>query len=142
MNFYHLFFCCRKLGTGRSAYFRQIEEDAENHAAAILELKDAIGSFESRDMAELVRFHQHVEQQLVCLTDETQVPIVLSQNCFVLGEPFDMLASCAAGVGEVRGLPFQEAGIAEDGGRALLQAGWHRVEAQGLEAGCPPLESA
>ncbi|PAN08807.1 hypothetical protein PAHAL_1G437200 [Panicum hallii] len=59
--------------TKRSAYFRQIEEDAENHAAAILELKDAIGSFESRDMAELVRFHQHVEQQLVCLTDETQV---------------------------------------------------------------------
>ncbi|RLN07945.1 hypothetical protein C2845_PM11G22600 [Panicum miliaceum] len=59
--------------TKRSAYFRQIEEDAENHAAAILELKDAIGSFESRDMAELVRFHQHVDQQLVCLTDETQV---------------------------------------------------------------------
>ena len=83
------FFFCRKLGTGRSAYFRQIEEDAENHAAAILELKDAISSFESRDMAELVRFHQHVEQQLVCLTDETQVVtiIMLSQNdCFVLGE--------------------------------------------------------
>jgi len=59
--------------TKRSAYFRQIEEDAENHAAAILELKDAINSFESRDMAELVRFHQHVEKQLVCLTDETQV---------------------------------------------------------------------
>ncbi|CAN6245706.1 unnamed protein product [Urochloa humidicola] len=59
--------------TKRSAYFRQIEEDAENHAAMILELKDAIGSFESKDMAELVRFLQHVEQQLVCLTDESQV---------------------------------------------------------------------
>ena len=56
-----------------SAYFRQIEEDAEKHAAAILELKGAIGSFQSKDMAELVRFHQHVEQQLVSLTDETQV---------------------------------------------------------------------
>nr|CAB3448258.1 unnamed protein product [Digitaria exilis] len=40
--------------TKRSAYFRQIEEDAENHATTILELKDAIGSFESKDMAELV----------------------------------------------------------------------------------------
>ncbi|KAJ1281512.1 hypothetical protein BS78_04G311700 [Paspalum vaginatum] len=59
--------------TKRSAYFRQIEEDAERHAATILELKDAIGSFQSGDMAELVRFHQHVEQQLACLTDETQV---------------------------------------------------------------------
>ncbi|WVZ73225.1 hypothetical protein U9M48_021561 [Paspalum notatum var. saurae] len=59
--------------TKRSAYFRQIEEDAESHAATILELKDAIGSFQSGDMAELVRFHQHVEQQLACLTDETQV---------------------------------------------------------------------
>ncbi|OQU85909.1 hypothetical protein SORBI_3004G336800 [Sorghum bicolor] len=59
--------------TKRSAYFRQIEEDAEKHAAAILELKDAIGSFQSKDMDELVRFHQHVEQRLVSLTDETQV---------------------------------------------------------------------
>ncbi|KAK3155547.1 hypothetical protein QOZ80_2BG0204590 [Eleusine coracana subsp. coracana] len=59
--------------TKRSAYFRQIEEDAEKHATTILELKDAIGSFQSKDMAELVKFHQHVEQQLVCLTDETQV---------------------------------------------------------------------
>ncbi|GJM87177.1 hypothetical protein PR202_ga03105 [Eleusine coracana subsp. coracana] len=51
--------------TKRSAYFRQIEEDAEKHATTILELKDAIGSFQSKDMAELVKFHQHVEQQLV-----------------------------------------------------------------------------
>lgn len=64
--------------TERSAYFRQIEEDAEKHAAAILELKDAIGSFQSKDMAELVRFHEHVEQRLVSLTDETQVSKVSS----------------------------------------------------------------
>ncbi|KAL5669261.1 hypothetical protein ACJX0J_021482, partial [Zea mays] len=57
----------------RSTYFRQIEEDAEKYAAVILELKDAIGSFQSKDMSELVRFRQHVERQLVCLTDETQV---------------------------------------------------------------------
>ncbi|CAD6253669.1 unnamed protein product [Miscanthus lutarioriparius] len=92
--------------TKRSTYFRQIEEDAEKHAAAILEVKDAIGLFQSKDMAKLVRLHQHVEQQLVSLTDETQV----------------------------RGLPFQETGGAEDGGRALLQAGRRRLEAQMLEA--------
>jgi len=62
-----------EIETERSAYFRQIEEDAKKHAAAILEVKDDIGSFQSKDMAELVRFHQHVEQQLVSLTDETQV---------------------------------------------------------------------
>jgi len=39
-----------------------------------------------------------------------------------------------AGVGQVRGLPFQEVGGAEDGGRALLQAGRRRLEAQMLEA--------
>lgn len=64
----------------RSAYFRQIEEDAENHATAILELKDAIGSFQSKDMAEIVKFHQHVEHQLLCLTDETQVLLFLSSK--------------------------------------------------------------
>ncbi|XP_022684694.1 uncharacterized protein At4g04980-like [Setaria italica] len=58
--------------SGGSAYFRQIEEDAETHAATILELKDAISSFQSKDMGELARFLEHVEQQLVCLTDETQ----------------------------------------------------------------------
>nr|XP_034595176.1 uncharacterized protein At4g04980-like [Setaria viridis] len=58
--------------TKRSAYFRQIEEDAETHTATILELKDAIGSFQSKDMGELARFLEHVEQQLVCLTNETQ----------------------------------------------------------------------
>uniref|UniRef100_K3YYT4 Uncharacterized protein n=1 Tax=Setaria italica TaxID=4555 RepID=K3YYT4_SETIT len=50
--------------SGGSAYFRQIEEDAETHAATILELKDAISSFQSKDMGELARFLEHVEQQL------------------------------------------------------------------------------
>ncbi|KAL5211761.1 hypothetical protein ABZP36_022608 [Zizania latifolia] len=59
--------------TKRSAYFRQIEEDVGNHAKAILELKDAIASFQSKDMDELAKFHQHVEQQLASLADETQV---------------------------------------------------------------------
>ncbi|KAL6912294.1 hypothetical protein ACP4OV_001099 [Aristida adscensionis] len=59
--------------TKRSAYFRQIEEDVETHAATILRLKDAIGSFQPKDMAELARFHRDVERQLACLTDETQV---------------------------------------------------------------------
>ncbi|KAF0933482.1 hypothetical protein E2562_018575 [Oryza meyeriana var. granulata] len=59
--------------TKRSAYFRQIEEDVGTHTTAILELKDAIGAFQSKDMGELARFHHHVEQQLTCLTDETQV---------------------------------------------------------------------
>ncbi|KAG8072817.1 hypothetical protein GUJ93_ZPchr0006g43012 [Zizania palustris] len=59
--------------TKRSAYFRQIEEDVGNHATAILELKEAIASFQSKDMGELAKFHQHVEQQLASLADETQV---------------------------------------------------------------------
>ena len=41
---------------------------------------------------------------------------------------------CVADVGQVRGLPFQEAGGAEDGGRALLQARRRHLEAQMLEA--------
>jgi hypothetical protein len=51
----------------------------------ILKLKDAIGSFQSKDMAEIVKFHQHVEQQLVCLTDEAQVlDLVSLQHCVVV----------------------------------------------------------
>jgi hypothetical protein len=69
----HDYYFHHVVGTGsRSAYFRQIEEDAEKHAATILELKDAIGSFQSKDMGEVARFLEHVERQLVCLTDETQ----------------------------------------------------------------------
>uniref|UniRef100_A0A0E0K6I7 Uncharacterized protein n=1 Tax=Oryza punctata TaxID=4537 RepID=A0A0E0K6I7_ORYPU len=40
---------------------REIEEFVGNHAAAILDLKDAIGAFQSKDMGELARFHRHVE---------------------------------------------------------------------------------
>uniref|UniRef100_A0A0D9YZU7 Uncharacterized protein n=1 Tax=Oryza glumipatula TaxID=40148 RepID=A0A0D9YZU7_9ORYZ len=43
--------------TKRSAYFRQIEEDVGTHPAAILELRDAVGAFQSMDMGELARFH-------------------------------------------------------------------------------------
>uniref|UniRef100_A0A0D9VMC9 Uncharacterized protein n=1 Tax=Leersia perrieri TaxID=77586 RepID=A0A0D9VMC9_9ORYZ len=59
--------------TKRSAYFRQIEDDVTTHATTILNLKDAIGAFQSNDMGEIARFHGHVERQLACLTDETQV---------------------------------------------------------------------
>ncbi|XP_031484236.1 uncharacterized protein At4g04980-like isoform X2 [Nymphaea colorata] len=59
--------------TKRSAYFRQIEEDVQKHATAIREMKSAIDSFKTKDMAELLKFHQHVELHLEVLTDETQV---------------------------------------------------------------------
>ncbi|CAL9130183.1 unnamed protein product [Musa textilis] len=59
--------------TKRSAYFRQIEEDVEKHSASIMELRSSINSFETKDMKDLLKFHQHVEQQLENLTDETQV---------------------------------------------------------------------
>ncbi|CAN6457628.1 unnamed protein product [Victoria cruziana] len=59
--------------TKRSAYFRQIEEDVQKHAATIIEMKSAIDSFKTKDMAELLKFHQHVEHHLEELTDETQV---------------------------------------------------------------------
>ncbi|XP_038988200.1 uncharacterized protein LOC103709903 isoform X2 [Phoenix dactylifera] len=59
--------------TKRSAYFQQIEEDAQKYAATIMETKSAINSFRTKDMTELLKFHQHVEQHLGKLTDETQV---------------------------------------------------------------------
>lgn len=52
-----IFACYDNIGTERSAYFRQIEEDVGTHPAAILELKDAVGAFQSMDMGELARFH-------------------------------------------------------------------------------------
>lgn len=57
----------------RSAYFQQIEEDVQKYAATIMETKSAIDSFRTKDMTELLKFHQHVEQHLEKLTDETQV---------------------------------------------------------------------
>ncbi|KAL6546631.1 hypothetical protein OROMI_022352 [Orobanche minor] len=43
--------------TKRSAYFQQIEEDVKNYAGAIKEIKIKIGSFETSDMTELIKFH-------------------------------------------------------------------------------------
>ncbi|KAF3337082.1 formin-like protein 14 [Carex littledalei] len=59
--------------TKRSSYFQQIEEDVEKYAKPILQLKGEISSFQTKDMAELVKFHKHVEKCLECLTDESQV---------------------------------------------------------------------
>ncbi|XP_041989399.1 uncharacterized protein At4g04980-like [Salvia splendens] len=59
--------------TKRSAYFMQIEEDVKNYEAVIKELKTSIGSFQPSDMAELIKFHKHVESHLEKLTDEPQV---------------------------------------------------------------------
>ncbi|KAK3015529.1 hypothetical protein RJ639_006660 [Escallonia herrerae] len=59
--------------TKRSAYFQQIEEDVKNHAKAIKEVKIALSSFQTSDMAELLKFHKYVESHLEKLTDETQV---------------------------------------------------------------------
>ncbi|KAK6932516.1 hypothetical protein RJ641_002140 [Dillenia turbinata] len=59
--------------TKRSAYFQQIEEDFKNHAKAIMELKKEISTFQTKEMAELIKFQKHVESILEQLTDETQV---------------------------------------------------------------------
>ncbi|KAL6567425.1 hypothetical protein OROGR_001093 [Orobanche gracilis] len=59
--------------TKRSAYFQQIEEDVKNYAGAIKEIKNKIGSFETSEMTELLKFHKYVESHLEKLTDETQV---------------------------------------------------------------------
>ncbi|CAA3026268.1 diaphanous homolog 1-like isoform X2 [Olea europaea subsp. europaea] len=57
----------------RSAYFQQIDEDIENHARSINDVKSAITSFQTSNMAELIKFHQYLESHLEKLTDETQV---------------------------------------------------------------------
>ncbi|XVF25847.1 hypothetical protein REPUB_Repub13aG0249200 [Reevesia pubescens] len=59
--------------TKRSAYFQQIEEDAKKYAKSITQLKTAISTFNTKDMTELLKFHQYVESILENLTDETQV---------------------------------------------------------------------
>ncbi|KAK6917505.1 hypothetical protein RJ641_018256 [Dillenia turbinata] len=59
--------------TKRSAYFQQIEEDFKNHSKAIMELKKEISTFQTKEMAELMKYHKHVESILEQLTDETQV---------------------------------------------------------------------
>lgn len=57
----------------RSAYFQQIEEDVLKYEKPITELKKAISTFQTKDIAELIKFHKHVESILENLTDETQV---------------------------------------------------------------------
>ncbi|RZC46465.1 hypothetical protein C5167_039415 [Papaver somniferum] len=59
--------------TKRSAYFQQIEEDVEKHAKTINEMKAALSSFQTKDMSELLKFHQYIELHLEDLTDESQV---------------------------------------------------------------------
>lgn len=59
----------------RSSYFRQIEEDVEKHSASILKMISSLNSFKTKDMKELSRFHQNIEQVLEKLTDETQVEL-------------------------------------------------------------------
>ncbi|XP_059659313.1 formin-like protein 5 [Cornus florida] len=59
--------------TKRSKHFQQIEEDVKNHAKSIMEVKTAISSFQTTDMAELLKFHKHMESHLEKLTDESQV---------------------------------------------------------------------
>ncbi|MCL7051951.1 hypothetical protein MKW94_025663 [Papaver nudicaule] len=59
--------------TKRSAYFQQIEEDVEKHAKTINEMKAALSSFQTKDMSELLKFHQYIELHLEELTDESQV---------------------------------------------------------------------
>jgi hypothetical protein len=49
-------------------------------------------------MAEIVKFHQHVEQQLACLTDEAQVlDLVSLQRCVVVDKlcPLQVLTRCS-----------------------------------------------
>lgn len=38
-----------------------------------MDIKASIDSFQTKDMAELIKFHKHVELHLEQLTDETQV---------------------------------------------------------------------
>ncbi|XP_031395828.1 uncharacterized protein At4g04980 [Punica granatum] len=59
--------------TKRSAYFQQIEEDVQKYTKPITEMKAKISSFQTKDMAELLKFHKDIESILEKLTDESQV---------------------------------------------------------------------
>ncbi|CAN1351219.1 Uncharacterized protein At4g04980 [Linum perenne] len=59
--------------TKKSAYYQQIEEDTKKYAAMVLEIKAAINAFETKDMAELLKFLSYVEGNLGKISDETQV---------------------------------------------------------------------
>lgn len=59
--------------TKRSSYFHQIEEDVQKHSKTIMDMKNAINSFQETNMDELNKFCRHIESHLDKLTDETQV---------------------------------------------------------------------
>eukprot|EP00249_Psilotum_nudum_P001753 c14414_g1_i1 orf=1010-3172(+) len=59
--------------TRKSAYFRKIEDDVQQYASSVLELKSALECFETDHMETLLEFHQRVEARLEQLTDESQV---------------------------------------------------------------------
>lgn len=47
-----------------------------------MEMKSAINSFQTKDMTELLKFHQYVELHLEDLTDETQVTLIMNSFNF------------------------------------------------------------
>lgn len=47
-----------------------------------MEMKSAINSFQTKDMTELLKFHQYVELHLEDLTDETQVTLFMNSFNF------------------------------------------------------------
>ncbi|XP_047339721.1 uncharacterized protein At4g04980-like [Impatiens glandulifera] len=59
--------------TKKSPYFQKIEEDVKNFANTINQLSVQMVNFHSKDMAELLNFHRHVESCLGKLSDESQV---------------------------------------------------------------------
>ncbi|XP_030543520.1 uncharacterized protein At4g04980-like [Rhodamnia argentea] len=59
--------------TKRSEYFQKIEIDVQTHGKMIMDLQAKINSFRTKDMVELLKFHDFVESHLNSLTDETQV---------------------------------------------------------------------
>eukprot|EP00249_Psilotum_nudum_P008774 c21500_g1_i2 orf=419-3229(+) len=59
--------------TKKSAYFRKIEEDVQQHASSVLEVKSELEAFGTDNMETLLKFHQRLESRLELLSDESQV---------------------------------------------------------------------
>lgn len=57
----------------RSTYFQKIEEDVDKYGSLILEIQSVLVAFKTTDMAELLKFHQYVEDHLENLSDERKV---------------------------------------------------------------------
>lgn len=76
----------------------------------IEELRAAITAFETRDMAELVKFHRYVEQDLEKLTDETQVLPFRHYLILIcrLVKPVNSSIPSNAGISKIRRLPDEE----------------------------------